>query len=149
MLAQSEGVQKRMEEVPDGWERSLIESEWASSFRKWFDTTRRGIGPYLQEQFKEVLRVFFYGLPPDSGKPRHWIGLENGVPWLEHALDELRELQTSLGGPIDRDRTSAPAASTPSTPHHGASWIYNPWVVGIGASAIVSLIILGITLLLT
>jgi hypothetical protein len=46
--------------------------------------------------FKGVMPALFYGLPPDTGKPRHWIGLENGEPWLRKALEELREFKLRL-----------------------------------------------------
>jgi len=55
------------------------------------------MGPYLQEQFEEVLPVLSLGLPPDTGKPRHFVGLDNGEPWLRKALHELQELQAALG----------------------------------------------------
>jgi hypothetical protein len=37
------------------------------------------------------------GLPPDDGKPRHTVALDNGVPWLTEALEELRGLQAAIG----------------------------------------------------
>ena len=78
--------------------------------RRWIDVARRGMGPYLQEQFESVMPVLFYGLPPDTGKPRHSIGLENSEPWLRKALEELRELQAALGV----SRGVAKAAPTPA-----------------------------------
>jgi hypothetical protein len=52
---------------------------------------------YLQDGLYEVLPVLAEGLPADTGKPRHVIALDNGVPWLTGARDELQRLQTALG----------------------------------------------------
>jgi hypothetical protein len=99
LLAQAAGVRKRMDQANATQGRMVafvIEDEWARGVRRWFSAAARGLGPYLQEQ-TEVLPVIALGLPPDTGKPRHQIGLENGEPWLRKALDELRALQDVLG----------------------------------------------------
>jgi Abortive infection C-terminus len=99
LLAQAEGVRKRMDAetaTRGSLVASVIEDQWAKEVRRWFSAAGRGLGPYLQEQ-TEVLPVIALGLPPDTGKPRHHIGLENGEPWLEKALEELRALQDLLG----------------------------------------------------
>lgn len=75
----------------------LIESEWADQVRRWFNTARRGMGRYLQDQLEEVMPVLALGLPPPTGKPRHGVGLDNGEPWLREALEELQALQAALG----------------------------------------------------
>jgi hypothetical protein len=77
----------------------VIEDEWARRVHRSFSAAARGLGPYLQEQ-TQVLPVIALGLPPDTGKPRHEIGLEN-EPWLTKAIDELRALQDVLG--VGRD----------------------------------------------
>jgi hypothetical protein len=150
LLDQATGVQKRMDDVPDvgnpAYRRSLIEDEWATRFRKWFNTARPGMGQYLQDQFETVLPVLFYGLPPETGKPRHHIGLDNGVPWLKHALDELRELQTALGGPTTR-RVATPT-QTASAPEK-TRLINHPWIVTLVGGLILGVLFLVITLLLT
>jgi hypothetical protein len=74
-----------------------IESAWGEEVRRWFSVARRGMGPYLQKQFEDVLPVLSLGLPPDTGKSRHFVGLDNGEPWLRKALHELQELQAALG----------------------------------------------------
>jgi hypothetical protein len=92
LLDQADGVRKRMNDVPEDQEerrasliRFRIEDEWATRFRKWFITARKGMGSYLQEQYEDVLPALYNGLPPDRGKPRHHIGLENGTLAPNHS----------------------------------------------------------------
>lgn len=144
LLDQAEGVQKRMDAIPEDegrYERYLIEQEWTARLRKWFNTARPGMGQYLQDQYQEVLRVLYWGLPPDTGKPRHWIGLENGVPWLQEALDQLRQLQSALGA---EPRRASPAAAAASTTQEKTPWYNNPvfnhpWISGLGTGLILLL----------
>ena len=83
-------------------------SEWERQVRRWFRATQQGLGRYLQDHFGELMPVVALGLPPDDGKPRHRIGLDNGEPWLRSALHELQETQAALG--VRRDVTkTAPA----------------------------------------
>lgn len=46
---------------------------------------------------EDLLPVLGAGLPPDDGKPRHAIGIDNGEEWLSNTLDELRRLESALG----------------------------------------------------
>jgi hypothetical protein len=145
LLDQADGVQKRMDDVPKDqgnaeYRRSLISGEWGDRFRKWFTTARPGMGQYLQDQYEDVLPVLSHGPPPDTGKPRHWIGLENGVPWLQQALDEMREMESALGGPVPRSTPKAPAASE-KTRWFYKPWVTHPWISGIGTSLIAALIV--------
>jgi hypothetical protein len=80
------------------WATALnIEAEWAKEFRRWFNAAQKAMGAHLQDQMEDVLGVLARGLPPPTGKPRHALYLDNAVPWLEHALGELKELQATLG----------------------------------------------------
>jgi Abortive infection C-terminus len=103
LLARAEGVRKRVEtlrnerRVLGRTDAYLVEREWATAFRRWMASAARGMTDFLQEQMPETLGVLARGLPPDDGKPRHSIVLDNGEPWLEAALDELKELQAALG----------------------------------------------------
>src|SRR5262249_7859386 len=59
---------------------------------------------------EDVLPVVALGLPPDTGKSRHRVGLDNGEPWLRDAVGELRALQAKLGVRRNVARTApAPA----------------------------------------
>ena len=85
LLAQADGVKKRIDAVPGDdvdadMTRFSIDREWGDRFRKWFTSTQNGMRPYLQDQFKDVLPTLFRGLPLNTGKPRHAIDLENGAP---------------------------------------------------------------------
>jgi Abortive infection C-terminus len=116
LLDQAEGVRKRVEASP---QRDMLErirhlhqfdaigpeAEWAKNVRRWFSGARQSMVAYLQEQLGEVMPVLALGLPPDTGKPRHGIWLDNGVPWLRKALEELQELQAVLG--VKRDVAKA------------------------------------------
>jgi hypothetical protein len=136
LLAQADGVRKRIDAADGGQLKFAVEDDWAARFRKWFKTAHNGMGQYLQEQYDAVLRVLFLGLPPDTGKPRHEIGLDNGVPWLRQALAEMRELQDALGGPpVRRAAAEAPAQRARTR------WFYNPWVIAIGSSVVAGLIV--------
>jgi hypothetical protein len=100
LLDQAVGVRNRIEGLvgPLAEFRAIdAEREWEEDVRRWFTAARRGMRKYLQDQFGAALPILAAGLPPDSGKPRHAIGLANGVPWLEDARDELRSLQAILG----------------------------------------------------
>lgn len=100
LLDQAEGVRNRMAALTGSlaeFHAITIESEWEQDVRRWFKSARRGMGKYLQEQLEEVLPALTYGLPPDTGKPRHRIALDNGVPWLKEAYDQLQGLRAVLG----------------------------------------------------
>jgi Abortive infection C-terminus len=100
LIDQAVGMQKRRAGLagPLGeFEIIGMESEWEHDVRRWFSAARRGLKRYLQDQFEDVLPVLAVGLPLDTGKPRHTIAVENGVPWLMKARDELRELRSVLG----------------------------------------------------
>jgi hypothetical protein len=145
LLEQAKGVRKRIAEVSEPEPRGdmlrlAIDRDWATHFRKWFSTTQQGMAPYLQEQFEDALPVLAAGLPPDRGKPRHAIGLDNGVPWLKNALDDLRELETALGGPIV-ERAKMSAATTDGMRWFNAPWLTHPWIAGIGSGLVVILIV--------
>jgi hypothetical protein len=86
-----------------------LESEWGNQLRKELNLVRRTLGPYLQDQFETFLPTAAF-VPPDTGKPRHVIVLENGVLNLRNALKELRHLQDALG--VRRNVTPA----TPAPP---------------------------------
>jgi hypothetical protein len=84
LLDQAIGVGKRIDALPRGQRDSKLsalaaEQGWAKDVRRWFGKAQRAVGPYLQEQFHEVLPVLALGLPPDTGKSRHAIALDNGV----------------------------------------------------------------------
>ncbi len=121
LLDRAEGVRNRIEALPEaeaplraaGYAKREvaalhIESLWEKDVRRWFRVAQRGLGPYLQEQFEVVMPVLASGLPPDTGKPRHTIALDNGVPWLAEARKELQQLQAALG--VRRDVTKAAPA---------------------------------------
>jgi hypothetical protein len=100
ILDQADGVRKRIAALS---ERGLgpgmafsIEEEWGNEVRRRLLLARRNLGPYLQDQFEEVLPTVA-GVPPDTGKPRHTIVFANGEPNLRRAVSELRELQDALG----------------------------------------------------
>ena len=102
LLDQAVGVRVRLEnEAASRREKVmaqfLAEPEWTDALRHWFGVTGRGMDKYLQGQMEEFLPIISAGLPPKDYKPRHWIGIENGEPWLRNALQELRELQASIG----------------------------------------------------
>jgi len=94
-----------------------IEHEWTRDVRRWFSTARAALFKYFQNQMEELMPVLTLGLPPDTGKPRHHVGLENGVPWLEEALRQMQQVQDAVGvkrgvpitqavGPFDELRAS-------------------------------------------
>src|SRR4051812_45455656 len=85
LLDQVEGVRRRIKVVEgSSYETFVIEQDWESAFRRWFNATGRALAPFLQDQLmppwvggddEGVLPTLSAGLPPDSGKPRHRIGL--------------------------------------------------------------------------
>ena len=114
LLDQANGVQNRLSAVAEHhlgeFYALAIQDEWETDVRRWFASAIQGMGRYLQEQTAEVLPVLALGLPPDDGKPRHTVALDNGVPWLTKALEELRDLQAAIGVRRGVTRTSpAPA----------------------------------------
>ncbi len=127
LLGQTDGIHKRMEFAgDDGVDALLIEQEWEREFRRWFMTTGRTLVKYLQDQLTppsarqpaaegedNFLPVLAAGLPPDTGKPRHVIHINEGEEWLQHALDELRELHSTLA-PSPRQQEVAENAATPA-----------------------------------
>jgi hypothetical protein len=98
LLDQAEGVRNRVNAIgdPDSIAGFSMELAWGRDFRQWFGRSWRGMSKYLQDEMPGALPVLSAGLPPDSGKPRHTIVLENGVPWLREARDELDALRTTL-----------------------------------------------------
>jgi hypothetical protein len=111
LLDQAVGVRNRvaaMARNKDMLSAFLAESEWEKQVRRCFKTAREGMMRYLQDQLGGFAPVLALGLPPDTGKPRHRVGLDNGEPWLKKALEELQEVQAALG--IKRGvATKAPA----------------------------------------
>src|SRR5215208_401793 len=96
LLDQAVGVRNQMAALTED-HASLaalsIETEWEKDVRRWFSVGRRGMKRYLHQQLEDMIPVLALGLPPDTGKPRHRIALDNGVPWLKKAREELQELQ--------------------------------------------------------
>lgn len=99
LLDQAEGVRNRVTatEDPESIVAFSMELDWGKDFRQWFIRTWRGMSKYLQDGMPGALPVLAAGLPPDSGKPRHTIVLDNGVPWLREARGELDALRAALG----------------------------------------------------
>jgi hypothetical protein len=112
LLDQAVGVRKRMDAVEaderlDGSFAAFeIEQYWTSQVRRWFSAARAGLGKFFQDQMEELMPVLTLGLMPDTGKPRHWTGLENGVPWLKKALEEVRQVQDAIGVRRDVAKTA-------------------------------------------
>lgn len=122
LLAQADGYRQRMKLVEsDTFESLAIEKQYEDAFRKWFMGTGRALFKYLQEQLnppwnsapedQDVLPVLSNGLPPDDGKPRHNIGLDNSKDWLSKTLDELRGLAAQFPAPAPARRTRAVTSS--------------------------------------
>jgi len=113
LLDQAVGVRNRMAAVTATRQHEslmafTIEREWEKRVRRWFSAARHALGRYLQEQLEDVMPTLALGLPPDDGKPRHRIGLDNGEPWLRKGLEELQEMRAALG--VKRGvATTAPA----------------------------------------
>lgn len=97
LLDQAQGVKKRVVAEDSSLWASMLEYPWVEDFRRWFRNAYRGLQPYLQDQLEDVLPLLSTGLPPDTGKPRHHIGLDNGEPWLREVRDELLRFQSVLG----------------------------------------------------
>lgn len=138
LLAQADGYRQRMKLVEDDRLESLaIEKQYEAAFRKWFMGTGKALFKYLQEQLnppwnsapedQDVLPVLSNGLPPDDGKPRHSIGLDNSEDWLSKALDELRDLAAHFPAPAPAPRDKASAS-----PRH-ESFVSKP-IVGLAAT---------------
>jgi hypothetical protein len=86
-----------------------IEHDWVVKLRRWTNRTGQAMQQYLQEQLWDALPRFRWGgLPPDTGKPRHYISVENGAGWLGAAVADLRRLQAALG--VRRDVAKAAPA---------------------------------------
>ena len=122
LLAQADGYRQRMKLAEgDRLESFAIEKQYEAAFRKWFMGTGKTLFKYLQEQLnppwnsapedQDVLPVLSNGLPPDDGKPRHSIGLDNSKDWLSKALDELRDLAAQFPAPAPAPRSKASASS--------------------------------------
>jgi hypothetical protein len=122
LLDQAIGVRKIMDEAVPGitpvveteWMAHAVttvaEAAWVKDFRKWMAQVGKGMYPFLVDQMYAVVPVIAHGLPPDTGKPRHMIYLENGEPWLRKAVEQLREVQDALGVRRDVAKTApAPA----------------------------------------
>jgi hypothetical protein len=155
LLAQTEGARNRMSVVGAREAASFIEQEWERDFRRWFNRTGKALQQYLQEQLPGVPRglrpdtdpaggdlfpVLGAGLPPDDGKPRHGIGIDNGEKWLSATLDELRELQSVLGPP---DAPAVGRAHRSSAPFFGRPI----WLAVGAAGAVASIVALVLTII--
>jgi len=82
LLAQAEGTRKRIavileERGGDITWKYEIEALWVRDLRRWSVNAARTLGRYLQDQ-TEPLPTIAWGLPPDTGKPRHYVGVDNG-----------------------------------------------------------------------
>lgn len=145
LLAQVEGVRKLMQAAEDPLEARGIEGGWEAEFRAWFNRTGKALHKYLREQLigvprglrppglddvPEVLPVLGAGLPPDTGKPRHTIHIDEGEEWLRKTLDELRELQSVLASSKRRDATE----QLPPTTAKGSRWAPSWWKLGTAGS---------------
>lgn len=132
LLDQARGVHKRVETLPPGLEgelqRFIVEQPWVDDVRRWRRNVINGLGPYLGEQaevlFDEVLRV---QLPPDTGKPRHHLGLNNLEPWLAGDVAGLKQLQAAIG--VGRNVAAAAAPAPPQFAELRASGLVEPAVV--------------------
>ena len=71
----------------------VIARDWVGGLLSWSERTKRVMRDYLQEQFNDTLPTIMGGVPPQTGKPRHRVSLDNGEPWLREAVDELRQMQ--------------------------------------------------------
>jgi hypothetical protein len=150
LLAQTEGVRRMIEAASDqrGEARGepwAIEQAWVADFRRWFNRTGQSLHKFLREQLigvprwmrapgmdskeEDVMPIFGAGLPPDTGKPRHTIHLDEAEEWLRGALDELRELQSVLPPPKRAARREAEAPA-PDRPGWMPSW----WKLGTAGS---------------
>jgi hypothetical protein len=145
LAGQTDGVRRRMELAGDRLDALLIEQEWERDFRRWFMATGGTLAKYLQDQLvptwarrppagseEALLPVFAAGLPPDTGKPRHVIHINEGVEWLQHALQELRELRSILA-PTSRPPRTQKVVETVATPRGSRlrpSW----WKLGTAGS---------------
>ncbi len=96
LLDQAEGVKRRVEAAETPLNAAVIEQEWVKEVRRWFISVNTAVGKFLQDQFPGPVPVIAYGLPPDTGKPRHMVYLENGEPWLRKAVEELEGFEAAL-----------------------------------------------------
>jgi hypothetical protein len=144
LLAQVEGTRNRMKLVDES-DALVIDQGWERDFRRWFNATGRSLAKYLQDQLAE-LPLLSDGLPPDDGKPRHSIGIENGEEWLSKTLDELRALAAEFP-PLARARTSTKASAS-DTRTWRDSLLTNPWVTALGSVASVVGLVIAVYLLL-
>jgi hypothetical protein len=137
LLAQADGYRQRMKLVEgDTLESFAIEKQYETAFRKWFMGTGNALFKYLQGQLnppwnslpedQAVLPVLSNGLPPDDGKPRHGIGLDNSEDWLSKTLNELRDLAAQFPAP-------APAPRKASASSRREPFLSKP-VVGLAAT---------------
>jgi len=133
----------------------VIEQEWEQDFRRWFNGTARALAPFLQDQFavpsrtpredEGVLPILSAGLPPDDGKPRHRIMLDNGEEWLRNTVDELRELQAEIGSaPTPRPAPRTPIATASVKRSRWESWKTALYVLGAVASIIALVLFLAL-----
>jgi hypothetical protein len=109
LLHQGRGVRNRIEAMPadEALARFQAEQEWVKDVRRWRRNIIDTLGRYLGEQADSVLdAVLRVQLPPDTGKPRHHLGVDNLEPWLAGDIAGLKELQASLG--VTRDVGAAP-----------------------------------------
>jgi hypothetical protein len=117
LLDQAEGARNRIRAIAERDVTKRLEmvevavgGTWRKDLDRWHDRCREGMRRYLQDQFETVLPGIASHLPRDWSKAGvMMVTLDDGVPWLTHARDDLRELQAALG--VRRDvATAAPAA---------------------------------------
>jgi hypothetical protein len=104
LLDQARALRKRIEAIPpeNRLARLMADQDWVKDVRRWRHNVIDTLGRYLGEQAEEVLdEVLRVQLPPDTGKPRHHLGLDNLEPWLAEDIAGLRQLQAALG--VSRD----------------------------------------------
>lgn len=103
LLDQAIGVRNRMQRAEShsglgaSLERFAAERAWVAELRRWYGNAHRSMQRFLQDQLEELIPTLAHGLPPDTGKSRHHVGLDGGEHWTRNAIAELRSLQTGLG----------------------------------------------------
>lgn len=99
LLDQAEGVRKMIAAAGDDKMMAVdIERGFAKEVRRWYFRAQREMFKYLHDGFPEALPALALGLPPDSGKPRHYLTLDDFlVPMVTKVRDELHELQAAIG----------------------------------------------------
>lgn len=144
LLAQVEGVRKLMRAAGDNrMEAYAIERGWEEEFRAWFNRTGKGLHKYLREQLigvprgmrlpppgedePELMPTLGAGIPPDTGKPRHVIHIDEGEEWLRRTLAELRDLQSVVAPPPKAKPPRRQSAMEIVAPPTRWSWLRPSW----------------------